>query len=80
MVPYLSNFHRNLDMSFINHEISLLKRVIASIADGNQEAKFITTDTKFYVPAVTLSAQNNAKLLQQLNSGFKRTINWNKYE
>ena len=80
MVPYLSNFYRNLDMSFINHEISLLKRVIASIADGNQEAKFITTDTKFYVPAVTLSAQNNAKLLQQLNSGFKRTINWNKYE
>ena len=29
---------------------------------------------------VTLSAQDNAKLVQQLKSGFKRTINWNKYE
>ena len=38
------------------------------------------TDTKIYVPVVTLSTQDNAKLLQQLKSGFKRTINWNKYE
>ena len=29
---------------------------------------------------VTLSTQDNAKLLQQLKSGFKRTINWNKYQ
>ena len=29
---------------------------------------------------VTLSVQNNAKLLQQLTTGFKRTINWNKYQ
>ena len=36
--------------------------------------------SKFYVPVVTLSTQDNAKLLQQLKSGFKRTINWNKYE
>ena len=37
---------------------------------------------KLYVPVVTLSTQDNAKLLQQLQleSGFKRTINWNKYE
>ena len=33
------------------------------------------TDTKRYVPVVTLSTQDNAKLFQQLNSGFKRTIN-----
>ena len=38
------------------------------------------TDTKLYVPVVTLSTQDNAKLLQQLKSGFKRTINWNEYE
>ena len=37
------------------------------------------TDTKLYVPVATLSAQDNIKLLQQLESGFKRTINWNKY-
>ena len=38
------------------------------------------TDTKLYVLVVTLSTQDNAKLLEQLKSGFKRTINWNKYE
>ena len=38
------------------------------------------TDTNFYVPVVTLSTQDNAKLLEQFKSGFKRTINWNKYE
>ena len=33
---------------------------------------------KLYVPVVTLSTQDNAKLLQQLKLVFKRTINWNK--
>ena len=36
------------------------------------------TDTKSYVPLVTLSTQQNTNLLQQLKSGFKRVINWNK--
>ena len=35
--------------------------------------------TKPYVPVVTLSTQDNEKLLQQLNSGFKRAFNCNKY-
>ena len=42
--------------------------------------KFTITQTKLYVPVVTLSAQDNVKLLQQLKSDFKRTINWNKCE
>ena len=37
------------------------------------------TDTKFYAPVVTLSAQDNEKLLQELKIGFKRTIKLNKY-
>ena len=37
------------------------------------------TETKAYVPVVTLSIQDNAKLLPQLKSDFKRTLNWNKY-
>ena len=41
-------------------------------------AKFKITAIKLHVPVVTLSAQDKAKLLQQLKSGFKRTINWNK--
>ena len=41
--------------------------------------RFATTDTKLYVPVVTLSTQDNAKLLQELKASFQRTINWNKY-
>ena len=37
------------------------------------------TDTKLYVPVVTLSTQDNGRLLLQLKSGFKCTISWNKY-
>ena len=50
-----------------------------SNAAQNQATTFAITDTKLYVTVVTLSAQDNAKLLQQLKSGFKDTINWNKY-
>ena len=41
--------------------------------------KFEISDCKLYVPIVTLSAENDKKLLEQLKSGFKRTIKWNKY-
>ena len=37
------------------------------------------TDAKLYVPVVSLSKENDIKLLEQLKSGFKRTIKWNKY-
>ena len=42
-------------------------------------ATFKITDTKLYVPVVTLSKENDIKLLEQLKTGFKRTIKWNKY-
>ena len=41
--------------------------------------EFKITDTKLYVPVAILSKENNIKLLDQLKSGFKRTIKWNKY-
>ena len=47
---------------------------------ANQGGTFSITDTKPYVLVVTLSTQDIAKLLEQLKSGFKRTINWNKYQ
>ena len=50
------------------------------ITNSTGGRRFAITDTKLYVPVVTLSTQDNAKLLQQLKSGFKRTINWNKYQ
>ena len=45
-----------------------------------QTATFAITDTNLYDPVVTLSTQAYAKLLQQFISGFKKTINWNKYQ
>ena len=41
--------------------------------------EFQITDTKLYVPVVTLSTENGKKLLGQLKLGFKRAIKWNKY-
>ena len=46
---------------------------------ANQVPTFTITKTNLYVPIVTLSTKDNAKLLSQLKSGFKRTISWNKY-
>ena len=53
---------------------------MVATAVANQGATFSITDTKLYVLVVTLSTQDNAKLLKQQESGFKRTINWNKYQ
>ena len=49
-------------------------------AIDSQVGIFSITDAMFYVAVVTLSTQNNIKLLDQLKSGFKITINWNKYQ
>ena len=69
-------------MPWINYEINLIltwsEDCLISSATG--ATKFKITDTKPYVPVITLSTQDNAKLLKQLKSGFKRTVNWKKYQ
>ena len=81
MVPlkYLSNFWRTLEMPLINCEVELILNwsanwVIIYIDVANQVPTFTITETNLYVPVVTLSTQDNAKLLPQLKSGSKRTI------
>ena len=54
--------------------------VMSSGTAAIQSTTFAITNTKRYVPLVTLSTQDNAKPLKQLKSGFKRIINWNKYQ
>ena len=83
MVPlkYLSNFWRTLE---INCETELIltwsrNSVIISTDINNQIPTFTITETNLYVPVVTVSTQDNQKLLPQLKSGFKRTITSNKY-
>ena len=71
-------------MPLINSEVSLILTwsvncVLSNVAE-NQEKTFAITDTKLHVPVVTLSTDNKEKLLQQLKSGFKRTVHWNKYQ
>ena len=56
-----------------------LQAVIIYADVNNQIPTFTITETNLYVPAVTLSTQDNAKLLPKLKSGFKRKISWNKY-
>ena len=86
MIPlkYLSKFWRTLEMPLINCEVELILTwsagcVIIYTYIVNQNPTFTITETTLYVPVVTLSTQDNAKLLPQLKSGFKRIISWNKY-
>ena len=76
MVPlkYLSNFWKTLEIPLINCEVEFLlkwseNRVIIYADVENQVPTFIITETNLYVSVVTLSFQDNAKLLPQLKSG-----------
>ena len=90
----LGNFWRALNIPLISCEVSLELKwdkncVITSleqrdIGGGNRDnaptgATLSITDCKLYVPAVTLSKDDEIKLLTNLKSGFKREIIWNKY-
>ena len=54
-----------------------MKNVLSNDAKATTSA---ITDIELYVPLITLSTQDNAKLLQHLKSSFKRTINLKKYQ
>ena len=86
-LKYLSNFWRSLNIPLINCEVEIILTwskncVLADMTVANNPPtglEFQIKDTKLYVPVVTLSKENDIKLLEQLKSGFKRTIKWNKY-
>ena len=82
---YLSNFWRTLKIPLINCEVNLIFSwsadcVIIGTNIANQVATFTIAETNLYVLVVTLSTQDNVKLLSQLKSGFKRIISLNKYQ
>ena len=77
-LKYLSNFWRSLEMSLINCKIHLELNwsndcVMSTIA----KTKFKITNTKLYVPIVTLSNKDNVKVVKLLEEGFKRPVYWN---
>ena len=80
-LKYLSNFWRSLEMPLINCKIHLELNwsrdcVMSTIAN----TKFKITNTKLYVPIVTLSSRDNVKLVKLLEEGFKRPVYWNEYQ
>ena len=91
-LKYLRNFWRSLNVPLINCEVELIltcskncvlpDMTVNALANpaiiAPTELEFNITDTKVYVPVVSLSKENDIKLLEQLKSGFKRTIKWNK--
>ena len=93
-LKYLGNFWRALNIPLISCEVSLELKwdkncIITSleqrdIGGGNRDnaptgATLSITNCKLYIPAVTLSKDDETKLLTNLKSGFKREIIWNKY-
>ena len=93
-LKYLGNFWTALNIPLISCEVSLeLKwdknciitsdQVGVNLDGGNTAAPtgaiFVINDCKLYVPVVTLSKDDEIKLLTNLKSGFKREIKWNKY-
>ena len=84
-LKHLSNFWRALKMPLINCEINLQLKwsencflVVGTIA--NQQPTFTITDTNIYITVVLLSTNHNGKFHKQLKYGFKRAINWNKWQ
>ena len=93
-VKYLGNFWRALNIPLISCEISLELKwnkncVITSQRIGENldgritaaptDATLAINDCKLYIPVVTLSKDDEIKLLTNLKSGFTREIIWNKY-
>ena len=62
-----------VELSFTWNENCILTSI-------NENATFTITDSKLYVPVVTLSIEDNATLTKLLNDGFKRSVYWNKYK
>ena len=94
-LKYLGNFWRALNMPLISCEVFLelkwhkncvitsleqrLIRVVAGRDNSPTDATLNINDCTLYIPVVTLSKDDEVKLVTNLKSGFKREIKWNKY-
>ena len=73
---YLSNIWRTLEMLLINYKVNFILTWPSTcvITNSTGAGTFAITNTKLYIPVLTLSSQDNPKLLQQLKSGFKEQL------
>lgn len=69
-------------MLLINYETKLMLTWPANcvICRADRATTFAISDIKLYVHLVSLSPLDNTKLLEQLKSGYKRPVNWKKYQ
>ena len=81
-LKYLSNFWRSLEMPLINCKVELALKWYENciLSSAGTAATFTITNTKLYVPIVTLEIEDNTKLSNLLSEGLKRSIYWNKYK
>ena len=76
-LKYLSNFWRTLEMSLINCEVKLVLTwsadyvvIYTDVSDENQVSKIEITETNLYIPVVTLSTQDNTKIITIIKIRF----------
>ena len=80
-LKYLSTFWRSLEIPLVNYKIHLeLNWSKDCVVPTRNDTIFKITNTKLYVPIVTLSSKDNAKLVKPLEEGFNRPVSWNEYE
>ena len=81
-LKYLSNFWRSLEMPLINCKVELSLKWYENciLSSAGTAATFTITDTKLYVPVVTLKTEDNVKVSKLLSKEFKRSVYWNKYK
>ena len=77
---YLSYFWRYLEMLLINYKFHLELNWNKDFITSTIATIFKITNTKLYVPIVTLSSKDNVKLVKLLEEGFKRPVYWNEYQ
>ena len=71
-------------MPLINCKVELslnwIENCVLTTSANANKAIFKITDAKLYVPVITLSIEENAKLTKLLSEGFKKLVYWNKYK
>ena len=79
-VKYLNNFWRTSEIPLVNCEISLQLKWFKDFFFSGWYCSKSNANISNNWYKTCLSNQGNVQLLKQLESGFKRTINWNKYQ
>ena len=79
-IKFLTSSLESSVCDYFKVEVSLSWDPNCVLSSLVRASNFIITDAKLYVPVVTLSIEDNAKLPKLLREGFKGSVYWNKYK